>query len=280
MRPIVSRPIAYAPVMPPLEGCRAKITRAEFHLVEMRFRVREYLQHAPYRVVGEYQQATGEFVLRAEAVAGVQPVPLELTLIAGEVVHQLRSALDHLVFDLVIENTGAEPPGIKSGFPIFKAVEGYNDRAPAMIRGVADAAVTRIRGAQPFHLGDRAEEALTWAVQQLNNTDKHRTIPMTFVYPFAAAVHMRIGNDPPIPIVPWQEEVGEPLTDGKEIARVRLPDGTQNATFNVPVGVDIAFVQVGALRNHPVNDLLLKATDHIRQLIASFEPEFAVLRAN
>ena len=60
-------------------------------------------------------------------------IPPGFPLIAGEAAHQLRSALDHLVWQLVIANTGATPTGTKSGFPIFKNEKGYDKRAPSMI---------------------------------------------------------------------------------------------------------------------------------------------------
>lgn len=260
--------------MPPLEGCRAKIARAECHLIELGIRVRQYIDTQPFRILGEYQSATHEYIIRAEAVPDYDPVPSDLVLIAGEVVHQLRSALDHLVWDLVVQNTGAAPTGTDSGYPIFRTADGYNSRAHGKIRGVSQSAANRIFAAQPFHLGDRAEEELTWVVQELNNTDKHRLIPVTLIYGFVGAVHMTVDDGPPREILPWQEFVREPMVDGLEIVRVPVPAG-EHATFDVPVGVDIAFERVGALQNHPVNDLLVKATGHVRRLVSSFEPEFA-----
>lgn len=259
--------------MPPLEGCLAKIARAEGHLTELGIRVHQYIDTQPFRILGEYLSATKEYIIRAEAVPDYGPVPSDLVLIAGEVAHQLRSALDHLVWDLVVQNTGAPPPGTDSGYPIFRTADGYNRRAPQKIRGVSPSAANRIFAAQPFHLGDRADEELTWIVQELNNTDKHRLIPVTLIYAFVGAVHMTVDDGPPQELLPWQEVVREPMVDGMEIVRVPVHAG-EHATFNVPVGVDIAFARVGALQNHPVNDLLVKATRHVRRLVSSFEPEF------
>jgi hypothetical protein len=216
--------------MPPLEGCRAKIARAEVHLAELKLLVRRYIDTQPFRVIGEYHEATREYIIRAEAVPDHNPVPSDLMLIAGEIVHQLRSALDHLVWDLVVKNTGAPPTGTDSGYPIFRTADGYNGRAPQKIRGVSPSAANRILAAQPFHLGDRAEEELTWAVQELNNTDKHRLIPVTVVYAFVGAVYMTVGDGPPREILPWQEFVREPMVDGMEIVRVPAPT-LDHATF-------------------------------------------------
>ena len=264
--------------MAPLDGCYAKLARAEFHLLELGVRVRDYLSSAPFRIVGEYDDTAHEYVMKAEQAADYPPVPAELILIAGEVVHQLRSALDHLVWDLVVEQTGEPPPGTDDGFPIFSTADGYNRRAHQKVRGVSAAAADLIKVWQPYHLGDRAEEELIWAVQALNNTDKHRLIPVTLIYAFVGAVNMTVDNNPPVEILPWQEFMRDALVDGMEVARVAVADGDR-ATFNVPVGVDIAFERVGDLRNHPVNDLLSKMTHHVGRLIHSFRPEFAALRA-
>ena len=143
---------------------------------------------------------------------------------------------------------------------------------------MSQTAADLIERVQPFHLGARFGEALTWAIQELNNTDKHRLIPVTLVSAFAASVHMTLDDGTRIELLPWEPEVREPLADGAEIVRVRVPDNATGATFNVPVGVDIAFEQVGALRNHPVNDLLVKSTDYVSRLVNTFEPEFAAFR--
>ena len=117
----------------PLDGCRAKVRRARFHVAELVAAVQTEIASAPYRVRGESDEAEGAFVIRAETNPEFSGIPPGLPLIAGEAAHQLRSALDHLVWQLVIANTGATPTGTKSGFPIFKNEKGYDKRAPSMI---------------------------------------------------------------------------------------------------------------------------------------------------
>lgn len=146
--------------MHPLDGCRAKIQRARLHISELGDSIRAFADRAPYKIRGEHDQSTNEFVFTAEAVRDYAAVPIDLILIAGEVAHQLRSALDHLVWQLVIANTG-QPPQEKSAFPIFRSEAGYNKRAPALIRGVSASAATRIQAAQPYHAGPDAERVLT-----------------------------------------------------------------------------------------------------------------------
>jgi hypothetical protein len=260
--------------MHPLHGCRAKIERARRHVAEFGDGVRAFTERAPFKLRNQFNEATNELVITAEEDPEFGPVPIDLTLLAGEVAHQLRSALDHLVWQLVIVNTGNLPPGTKSQFPIFKTEAGYNNRAAAMIAGVSANAETRIRAAQPFHAGADAEQVLTWLVHELNNTDKHRVIAVTTTYSFVGAVRMIKADGSQVDVVPWREEVPEPLHDGMEIARVPIADGVVGATFHVPVGLDVAFEQIGSLTRYPATQLLNRSANYVSDLVESFAGEF------
>lgn len=252
-----------------------KIQRARGHISELQASVRAFIQRAPYKIKGEINEATNEAVFTAEADPEFASPPIELTLISAEVAHQLRSAQDHLVWQLVIANTGQPPQGAKSGFPIFKNEAGYSGRAPAMIAGVsAQAAADRIRAAQPYHAGNDAERVLIWIVQELNNAEKHRIIPVMTTYSFVGHVRLVKADGSSVDILPWQEEVRDPLHDGMEIARVPITDAMDGGAFDIPVGLDIAFEQVGAVKGQPATSLLSEATDYVADLIESFRGEF------
>jgi hypothetical protein len=143
-----------------------------------------------------------------------------------------------------------------------------------MIAGVSAGANERIQAAQPYHAGPNAERTLAWVVQALNNTDKHRLIPVTITYAFVGHVRMLRDDAPPVDILPWQEEVREPLHDGMEIARVPIVDGMDDARFDIPIGFDVAFEQVGGVIGQPTTFLLLEATEYVGRLIESFRGEF------
>src|SRR5713101_158737 len=211
--------------MAPLDGCRAKIHRARFHIGELGEMVRAFVEHSPYNVHLAVDEAANEVVFTAVANPLFSPTSITLTLIAGEVAHQLRSALDHLVWQLVIANTGQPPQGTRSQFPIFKTEAGYDQRAADMIEGVSANAATRIRAAQPFHAGAHAERVLTWVVHELNNTDKHRIIPLTTTYSFVGRLLMVKADGTEVEILPRRKYVRESLHDGEEIVRVPVGDG-------------------------------------------------------
>ena len=82
--------------MHPLDGCRAKIQRAQRHIEEFAADVSAFVEHAPYTVRVEQDRDANEFVFIAQADSEIVPVPPDLILVAGEVAHQLRSSLDPL----------------------------------------------------------------------------------------------------------------------------------------------------------------------------------------
>jgi hypothetical protein len=111
--------------------------------------------------------------------------------IMGEIVHDLRSALDQLVWQLVILNDGTPDNG--HSFPICteKPAQGFGvemrrewtdkrkRRHHGPLFGVSDDALALIDGGQPYKGGN---SELLGQLHVLWNTDKHRTlIPMMIV---------------------------------------------------------------------------------------------------
>jgi hypothetical protein len=66
-----------------------------------------------------------------------KPCPGTWSIIIGEMVHNLRSALDHLVWQLVILETSEQPVGDRTQFPIFESEEKVDHHAPVMLKGLA-----------------------------------------------------------------------------------------------------------------------------------------------
>src|SRR5262245_16114607 len=104
-----------APPSVKLSGVRAKIERANQHIGDLEARICAFRGENPYRVVPEADPNSGhrQYIVRVHSTP-----PLALGLVAGEAVHQLRSSLDHLAWQLVEANGGV--PGKNTYFPILK----------------------------------------------------------------------------------------------------------------------------------------------------------------
>jgi len=144
-----------------------KLDRADLHLKELRDEVNSGKHQAGgigYRIDYEKQQL----------VVFTEPndVGLRWSAIAGEVVHQSRSALDHIVWDLIVDN-GNTPPD-RSGFPVYWEEAKYNDGVDGMIGGINEQARRIIDGLQPFG-PDYASDPL-YLLNEMWNRDKHRLL--------------------------------------------------------------------------------------------------------
>jgi hypothetical protein len=90
--------------MASLRGARIKIDRAKEHFDNLNMAIRTFGAGRPYRVEikkDTYNPSHEEYHFRSEA-----PIPDKWGAILGDCVHNLRSALDLLVVELVLANGG------------------------------------------------------------------------------------------------------------------------------------------------------------------------------
>ena len=112
--------------MPSLDGVYAKVERAKEHRDHLKRRLREVLEDPALSTVlieAPYDPATDRFQLRV-AHAPKIPGADRLSVIAGDAIHNLRSALDYLAYEV----TALHPNGPfeKSQFPIVNSLSDLN----------------------------------------------------------------------------------------------------------------------------------------------------------
>jgi hypothetical protein len=213
----------------PLGGLNEKILRATRHTDALEGTVAELLQQALYVAVTENHFAEGEeeghFAIRAYEHT-LHPVN-ELGVIIGDVVHNLRSALDHLAWQLAILD-GCEPPPALTEFPIFLKESDYEARTPKTgeprrasglfkVRGLDPNDQAMVKSMQPFHTHPSDPKgAPLWVLHDLANIDKHRICPVTI-----PAVRWTLFGDPEFSECEFirDEHFKGPYRDRDEVAR-------------------------------------------------------------
>jgi hypothetical protein len=155
----------------PLRGPLLKLARAKEHFTELREKTDAFLATDPYDWSMETEEFTdGTREYRISASVADYP-PIELGLISGDVVQNLRAALDQLISAY----SARDKRNRRTAFPIYLTEEKYRENAPSKIPGVpAEGRV--IERWQPFQLGDGAAAHPLAKLQELSNTDKHRTL--------------------------------------------------------------------------------------------------------
>src|SRR5438128_1457871 len=99
----------------PLDGCRAKLDRAEHHLDTLNAEMREFIETKTYDFVTTFSEVDQETMVTT--LKELRPIPATWGVAVGDIVHNTRSALDHLVYQLVVL-AGAQPHNGHQ-FPIF-----------------------------------------------------------------------------------------------------------------------------------------------------------------
>ncbi|MGA8493511.1 MAG: hypothetical protein WB711_24030 [Terriglobales bacterium] len=145
---------------------RVKIKRAYQHLDELEYAILSS-DEVHFNSVGmKFDSETGSPSLEITPLILYDP---DTPAIAGDVIHNLRSALDHLTFQLV------EVGGARQGkmhdirFPIFPTSESYEAGKMRKIEGMRREAIEAIDRLKPYKGGNDA----LWLLSKLDNTDKH-----------------------------------------------------------------------------------------------------------
>jgi len=164
-----------------------RLKRASEHLQSIKAEVRRWREEHPYRTYVKFDEQSGEKSIIAEVFW--QP-RAELGLLIGDCIHNLRSTLDNLVYDLARANRNgplSRSIARDSQFPIFTSEAKFLSKGMRQIRGVAPVAKTIIEGLQPYRRGDRKSAHQLWMLNSLANSDKHRLLPTTAAQTASAA---------------------------------------------------------------------------------------------
>jgi hypothetical protein len=147
--------------------------RAVEHLDRLEGSIKRWLKQDAYTITDKLDSNTGKNVVK---VRPKDPVPAYWGPWIGEILHNLRSSLDHLVFDLGTAYYGMLPPDLArtSAFPVYAKqapdVRGFFEKV-----GCLDPCVQAfIEGLQPHPGGEAYVNDRLFILNELGNLDKHR----------------------------------------------------------------------------------------------------------
>lgn len=166
---------------PVLQSARDKLNRAYKLYVDLESDIKRYFDGKPYRIVRERDADTGDEIL---VYYPPETKPLWYLPI-GDIIQNVRSSLDHAVYELtILENNGEALENTE--FPIFEEKDkffgnkkkgGDPERKSGLykIRGLSKEAQDCIENLQSYnHRTDPEEKAYIEILRDLNNIDKHR----------------------------------------------------------------------------------------------------------
>jgi hypothetical protein len=154
-------------------AAQAKIGRARQHGLDLQARIIGWSANADPRLVASIADDRLSWAVR---LSEFDPPPLgEWALILGDSIHNLRSALDVLVWSYVDENALTERQAKTIAFPIWMESTSWDNDAERLLRTVPAAIVQRIHECQPFQRPEEERSGdLLPLLAELDNRDKHR----------------------------------------------------------------------------------------------------------
>jgi hypothetical protein len=214
-----------------LSNPRAKIVRGYVHYHALLADVETFARVTPNPIISWSRTVVDEDGQTWNAIVCdevLQP-PLELGLVAGDSLHNFRTALDHLVCALV-RSTGRDPKR-SNQFPI-QVDPPDADARKRMQRNLVRVplvAQRRIEALQPFHDPSSERSSALDLLAFLDNTDKHQLVTPQV----ALSAWPRINVDPsdisPRGIVNFKQ--GAPLFPGATIFRWPLDSPIRDVTI-------------------------------------------------
>ena len=153
-----------------LAAIRLKIERARDHLRDLQDQVGTFLATKPYEVGAKRDPSTRKPIY---FVARITTTPAMLPAIAGDVLQNLRSALDHLAYRLEVVGLGRAPSDPRYiAYPIGDVEAEYPPRRNQTIKAARQEAKDAIDATKPYRGGND----VLWRLHKLNNIDKHRLL--------------------------------------------------------------------------------------------------------
>jgi hypothetical protein len=103
-------------------GSLLKFQRARKHLLDAQSAATKFLDRRPYDIARDEESEPGKLLFW---ITILEEPPAEISLAAGDAIHNMRSALDHIVYEL---STKRKADPANTSFPLFAKEENWDKR--------------------------------------------------------------------------------------------------------------------------------------------------------
>lgn len=233
--------------------------------------IRGFLERRPYEPIGKFEREASEYFIWMR-VRDIPPI--RWSIIIGEIVHNLRSVLDHLAWQLVKAN-GCKPNG-DTGFPIFTQnpfVENADQRLlgrwERMTGGMHPDDIAFIKEFQPYKRGNNLNAF--FILNRLANHDKHRELH--FAQNVVRFINIEMFNQRDCRLEPTGKPYHGTFEDSTIVAHYRVVhtgvdpyvEVKAKCTFDVAFGAD-----AGPIKGFSVNETLINLSSAVHDVIHAF----------
>jgi hypothetical protein len=202
-----------------------------------------------------------------------------LGVIFGDVVHNLRCALDYIVTELAeASNT---PLTNKHQFPIYRDKKVYKTSVGTVSASISSGPLKGIKHGlglieqlQPYHLKPNPRQDPLWHIHRFSNADKHRQVAAMLPIPEPGQVDIKF-NGTLVEKDELERIDGWDPTREVKIARLRFdPPIARNLRTEGKIAMNVWF-HTGPFRREPAHGIdlgvLRKTCDHVALVVEQFK---------
>lgn len=256
------------------EGAIGKIVRAKNQLEGLNERFRKFAEAKPYHCVEQFDARPDEpsSGVYRYVVDSVSLPKREWGVLIGELVHNLRSALDHSIY------AAAKRPSRTNQFPIFTDYCDWKVKSKSMLRTVPKKIADLVEERQPYHTvaPERPDHHLLTVLNRLSNHDKHRLLHTT-VAAVTGIKEPRFEKGRDVSAITGAEVVLGPLKPGADLARVQVivsgpePDVKMYGEFAIDVTLADPLGRGRVTEGAAVMPLLFALLQYVEDIVIRIE---------
>ncbi len=207
-----------------LDGCYLKLDRAAEHIESFATESERFLAAKPFSIT---QRVNAEGTTRVYWFEPTTEPPARLSLLIGDCVNNMRSALDRFAYQLSVLADRQQRASVQ--FPIFTSERDFRDpqRGQRLMRDIRNpAARALLADLQPFQSPSSVRGAHPLAVlDRLCSIDHYRLMPLARPHPVAVRI-TPAGAVQPLPSKPFSKKrilAAVPANGPDEVSPAELP---------------------------------------------------------
>jgi hypothetical protein len=218
---------------PNLDSVEAKLQRADQHIQSLQDEIAPWMAKASYIISPQVNADSTRYSLVAHLV-GDKPPLQRWTLIAGDSLHNLRCALDHLVYAIAVHESGTVPPPDENKlmFPITDTSAKFRESSQR-IRSLSAPVRQAIEEVQPYNRPHPDLPPLLGVLRDLENIDKHRLLQMAYAAISEAEIEIAGVQSPAVRHAETIPYAGE-IKNGTEVFAIVFDAPNPNMGFIDP----------------------------------------------
>ncbi len=250
-----------------MELAYSRVEWAWEHIEQFIRQADSFLKTDPYCVISEIHTQPSGYVMHYFFKVNRQP-PIRLSFLIGDAIHNLRSTLDNLVWNL--GQISGEPSGSQLAFPICVEENWFKMKELPRLKRLPIDAQALVDNLQPYKRGNDPKGHELYILNRLWNDDKHET-PV-----IVAGVQISTGLGARGKVHIKSGKVSSGATDdGAEIMVLSFTDMQSVYNLKPIFKVDVAFDKIGPARGAIARKLLLDIHKFVRdEVVDKFAPFF------